>query len=131
MPAIYGDSLLHFNEQEQIVQYFHMVPRINSGYDIDIAPVPINVIIHNLDGDEVKGIMDNLGYTACFSLWSRQVLNNGWFITYSDGYIYRMHLSKDWTQYGGFIYFHLERVVGDDGQLVNDVQPNLGNGLYQ
>jgi hypothetical protein len=130
MPSIYGDILLHFNEQEQPVQYYNMSPKVNSGFDIITVPVIVDVILHNLSGDEVKLIMETLGFAASFDVWSRTELNDAWFIKPANGNTYRLCRSKDWNLYGGFFVYNAEKVIGDDGQLTNDVSPDTGLGKF-
>lgn len=131
MPSIYGDILLHFNEQEQSVSYYNMTPKFNSGFTVVVTPVNIDVILHNLTGDEIKVIMETLGFSASFDVWSRTELADGWFIKPSNNFTYRLCKSKDWNLYGGYFVYNAEKVMGDDGQLTNDVNPNLGLGDFR
>lgn len=128
--AIYGDILLHFSEQFVRVPYFNMEPKHIAGFVKDEDYILKNVILHNIKPNTVEENNGLLVYTASFDVWSRQVLNEGWFILVEDT-TYRLRKSNNWNRYAGFFVYDAVALVGDDGQLENDVSVNLGEGQFK
>jgi hypothetical protein len=128
--GIYGDMMMYFPEQFVSIEYFNMTPKHNAGYTIvDDTITTVRVIQHNVEPNQVEDANGNLVVTANFQIWTRTKLTDGWFVRISDE-IYRLKASNDWYYLGGFYKFNILKVVGDDGQLTNDITPNLGEGSF-
>jgi hypothetical protein len=126
MSGIYGDTLLHFAEQFQEVEYYNMNPLINAGFEKVGTPETINVIFHNTKPKAVKDSNGNLVFVKGLEVWSIDALNPGWFIKEGED-VYRIGEENKWSFEASFYAYGLSKVVGDDGEIVNDPVYNEGS----
>lgn len=56
-------------------------------------------------------------------------LRDGTFIEH-DNDVFRLQKSKDWKFLAGFFRYDAVKLVGDDGKITNDIQPNTGSGSF-
>lgn len=111
--GVYGDMLLFWPEQLREMQYFNMLPNINSGFTIDSSAVTIWGVIQNA-ASAIKESNGNLISSDHMNLWTESKLTRGWFILF-DSTTYRIVNGNDWPSEGGFYMYTIERAVGDNG----------------
>jgi hypothetical protein len=128
--AIYGDMLLYFTEQFETTEFFDMVAKHGSGYDIVTgSSIYIEIIKHNLTANEIKSSNGNLVNTASFDVWTRSTELDGKFMSGEEG-VFRLQKNNNWIRQAGFYAYDVIKVVGDDGQLTNDNELDLGTGKF-
>lgn len=137
--GLYGNMLSYFQGQFIDLENFDMLPLINSGYDNtktkdeEIATVTnFRGCFQNLKGNETKDSNGNLVFVVSGDLWSETKLNLGTFVRdpEDDEYVYRIMKENGWNKEGGFYYYSVDQLVGDDGQLTNDVEFNEGEDNF-
>jgi hypothetical protein len=123
--AVYGEMLLFFPEQLREMQYFDMLPKINSGFTVDGSATTIWAVIQNA-ASAIKESNGNLISSDHMNVWTETKLSRGHFILF-DGTTYRIVGGNDWPSEGGFYMYTVERVVGDNGTS-NTVDWSVGVG---
>ena len=123
--GVYGDMLLFWPEQLREMQYFNMLPKINSGFTVDSSSVKIWGVIQNA-ASAIKESNGNLISSDHMNLWTETKLTRGWFILF-DSTTFRIVNGNDWPNEGGFYMYTIERVVGDNG-TTNATDWTLGVG---
>lgn len=119
MGGIYGNTTLHFPEQNRTVQYQTADPLINSGYENVSEPFFIRVKIHNM----ASGYKDSNGNIVRYSIqrmFYEKKLEPG-FIKFNDEY-YRVIVDNDWPTQGGFYEYNLEKLVGANLSIESPVE---------
>jgi hypothetical protein len=132
--GIYGNGLRDFPEQYRTVEYFNMTPNMSGGYDpvLDddeepVEPTDIEGVLQNTGKKGVKDSNGNIAYVSSMEFWSEDELELGWFIKFND-VTFRLIPANDWSIEDGFYRYGLEKLIGDDGSLTNDVEFNNGMG---
>jgi hypothetical protein len=136
--GLYGNMMTYFQGQFVDMINFDMLPNINSGFDTTktrdgqpVTPLPFRGCFHDMQGDEAKDANGNLVITACGDLWSDTSLSLGTFIQIvGTKPVYRIKEEKAWENQGGFFWYHVEQVLGDDGTLTVEPEFNLGEGNF-
>lgn len=129
--GVYGNMLLAWPEQRRSVTVFDMTPKINGGWDIVAdSQQTVRGIYQNTTGQHIKDSNGNLVKSNGLEFWTEKTGLDGKFLTYTNGKIYRLIASNNWTFEGGFMRYSLEKVVGNDG--TESVQPawNLGTNTF-
>jgi hypothetical protein len=127
--GIYGNSLLSFSEQMQSVNYYNQSPSINGGFENPTEPVVKKVIFHSTGARAIKDSNGNLVSVNKKEIWSISELQPGWFIEKS-GDVFRISQENNWKFEDGFYKYGIEKIVGDDGTLTNDVEFNTGTDNF-
>lgn len=123
--GVYGDMLMHFPEQFREMQYFDMLPKINSGFTVDGSATMIWAVIQNA-ATAIKESNGNLISSDHMNLWTETKLKRGAFILF-ESITFRIVNGNDWPSEGGFYMYTIERVVGDNGTS-NTVDWSVGVG---
>jgi hypothetical protein len=123
--GVYGDMLMHFPEQFREMQYFDMLPKINSGFTVDGSATTIWAVIQNA-ASAIKESNGNLISSDHMNLWTETKLKRGAFILF-ENVTFRIVNGNDWPSEGGFYMYTVERVVGDNGTS-NTVDWSVGVG---
>lgn len=132
--GIYGNQLTHFQAQFVDLQTFDMKAKINSGFDTtkdknDDAAVTQDFrgCFQNITANEVKDNAGNLLTVVSGNLWSDTSLILGNFIKNpDDSFTYRIKKLNSWDREGGFFYYDVIQVAGDDGTFTDDTEFNEG-----
>ena len=111
--GVYGEMMLFWPEQFREMQYFDMMPGINSGFAVDTPAVTIYGVIQNA-ASTIKESNGNLISSDHMTLWTETKLERGKFILF-DSITFRIVNGNDWPTEGGFYMYTIERVVGDNG----------------
>ena len=136
MSGIYGDMLLVWAEQHRTVTVFDMKPKINSGWDkvVDqqgqLITQTVRGVYQNTKGDQIKDSNGNLVKTKGFEFWTKEKDLDGKFLTHTDGCVYRLTSSNDWSFEGGFYRYSLDKVVGNDATESDNATWNLGTNTF-
>lgn len=131
MAGIYGDMLLAWPEQQRTVTVFDMKPKINGGWEIVQGSSAIVIgIYQNTRGNNVKESNGNLVQTRGLEFWTHAEALQGKFLAHTDGEIYRLNASNDWSFEGGFYRYSLEKVVGNNATESDDAAWNIGGNSF-
>lgn len=123
--GVYSPNMLvHWPEQFRQFTYFNMIPKINSGYSIDPATPPKTIwgVLQN-NTTMVKESNGNLVSQSQELLWTDEVLTMGYFVQFGE-VIFRIVPANDWENEGGFSWYNLERLVGDNGTPIDQTFEN-------
>lgn len=113
--GIFGNMLSYHTGQLRTFTYFNMVSKLNSGYTMDLN-VPV-LTLRGVLQNALSKIADSNGNLVDVNdekLWTTTVLNRGYFVKFGD-ITYRIVDGNDWPFEGGFLFYTLERLVGDNG----------------
>ena len=129
--GVYGDMLLAFPEQFRTVTVFDMEARINGGWEmVHGSEATVRGIYQNTRGKQLADSNGNLAKTDGFELWTRTGELDGKFLTHTDGNVYRLKSSNDWSFEGGFFRYSLEKVVGNNATESDDAAWNIGGNSF-
>jgi hypothetical protein len=137
--GIYGNMMVYFQAQFIDLVYFDMIPSINAGYDttknregfITGDPIDFRGCFQNVTGNEVKESNGNLVNVVSGDLWSNVKLTLGVFVKDPlEDYVYRVTKENTWKKEGEFYNYSVTLIVGDDGQLTNDVIFDKGENNF-
>jgi hypothetical protein len=128
----------YFQGQFIDLKNFDMLPLINAGYDVTKTREGENSVttdfrgcFQNLSANEAKDSNGNIVIVVSGNLWSDIKLVLGTFVkNLDDDFIYRVKKENTWNREGGFYYYDVVQVVGDDGTITNDVDFNTGEGNF-
>lgn len=131
MSGVYGDMLLAWPEQQRTVTVFEMSPLVNGGWSKDeTSETTIIGIYQNTRGKTLKDSNGNLTETNGFELWTQTAGLDGKFLTHTDGEVYRLNASNDWSFEGGFYRYSLEKVVGNNATESDNATWNIGGDSF-
>lgn len=124
MSGIYGGMLYHFPELYRPITYFDQEALIDSGYDNRTDETPAVAVEQTALG-EVKDSHGNIIKSDHRRLWINTQIQTGWFVRFND-VVYRVNRDNDWPFEGGFWYYELERLPGDNGDTTDAPAFNFG-----
>jgi hypothetical protein len=138
MNGLYGNMMSYFQGQFIDLEYFDMLPKINAGYDDTKTKEGETAIttdfrgcFQNLASNEVKDSNGNISTVISGNLWSDIKLELGIFVKNpEENPIYRVKKDNPWNREGGFYYYDVIQVVGDDGKITKDIIFNKGEGNF-
>jgi hypothetical protein len=137
MNGIYGNMLASFQALFIDLNYFDMLPKVNSSFDITkdrdgqtVIPIIIRGCFQNMTANQGKDANGNYIRVKSGNLWTDTELSLGKFVQDVDLIVYRLKGENGWNKEGGFWYYDCEQVVGDDGRLTVDPDFNTGEGEY-
>ena len=130
--GIYGNMMNSFQALFKDLEYFDMLPLINSGYDItkdregdDTEPETIRGSIQNIKSNSAKTSNGNFIIVRSGTLWTEELRELGKFIR-DSGVNYRIMQYNGWDEYGGFHKYELEEVVGNPSDASEELEINTG-----
>lgn len=127
--GLYGNMLSYFQGQFIELEYFDMQPLVNAGYDTSKTrddgssrTTGFRGCFQNMLGNEAKDSNGHITFVLTGDLWSYDKLLLGKFVKVpNEEAVYRIKKEKGWNREGGFYYYSVVQVVGDDGQITTDV----------
>jgi hypothetical protein len=146
--SLYGESLLSFSEQFQPFDYFDMIPEIDDNYIVvptsgfngtnpntnvtinGISPTGRYLGIFQNALSEVKNSNGNIVTYNHFYLWCEEQFKLGAFI-YAFNETFRIIPGNDWSNYGGFFQYDIEKLVGSRGNPQIDSGMSNGSGSFR
>lgn len=134
--GVYGNMMNYFQVQFVDIEYFDMLPLMNSGYDKtkdregDIAIIEtIRGCFQNMRGNQAKTSNGNLITVQTGDVWTETELKLGKFLSFNN-FTYRIVNQNEWNREAGFYSYAVEQVTGDDGSLTIIPDYNKGTVNY-
>lgn len=134
MGGVYGDMLLAWTEQQQIIEVFDMEPLVNGGWEPvvddvtgDLITVKTIGVLQNTRGGGIADSNGNLVRHERHELWTHDLGLDGKFFK-RGGKVYRLSVPdwSDWTAEGGFCRYGIEEVEGNNGFESDAAAWNVG-----
>lgn len=121
--------LSYFPELKRSFEYFEMTPQVKASYNPRHSLGKVRGVFQFMKRGELLRQNDLLDSTDVPTLWTKQKLDLGKFVTI-DGVDYRIVNNNDWLFEGGFYCFSLETFTGNSDKQTAHDYVNIGQNDY-